>query len=554
MAAPSVRQLLDRRQWLERLNGKGKSSQPRARGLPFLPAVPMIIILIGAATAAAITRLGIDQLRDQSDRATALRSKTLALTLAERLRATPHGAIDSAGAGAVSPATLQDYLAAHPNSAFEKVIENAADRSGAEFLLVGGAGQVVVDATDGDTHERNVGIFQKHRNGDTHTEDGVRSHFFATPLAAPLEGLWLIAFVPAAETPYATSQLVTSVVGFTLILVGGAALVAYYLARSVHSDVSFVRDRIVAMTTLDSAPGGQAIVVRGVDQVGQLTVAFNRLVERFYAAEEAYRRDLSGALNYERERSDFLAALSHELRTPLNVILGFADVLLSEVDGPLSPEARESLTVVRQSGSHLRSLINDILDLSALETGRLNLQLKQTNLWSIATDVVRESRLAAESKELSIELAGEPVEAVADQLRVRQVLGNLVSNAVKFTSHGGITVTVGRRDDQATLSVTDTGPGIAKEEQSAVFEEYRQSGDWQSRGAGSGLGLAITRRLVRMHGGRIELTSKLGEGSRFTVLLPISGPPDSGATPSQADAPRGNTLRLSTDLARTMER
>jgi signal transduction histidine kinase len=310
----------------------------------------------------------------------------------------------------------------------------------------------------------------------------------------------------------------------------------------------------MTMTALDSAPGGQPVVVRGVDQVGQLTVAFNRLIERFYAAEEAYRRDLSGALSYERERSDFLAALSHELRTPLNVILGFADVLLSEVDGPLSSEARENLLVVRQSGSHLRSLINDILDLSALETGRLNLQLKKTNLWSIAADVVRESRVAAEAKDLSIEIQGEAVEATADQLRIRQVLGNLVSNAVKFTSRGGVVVSVGKAGDHATLSVKDTGPGIAKEEQAAVFEEYRQSGDWQARGAGSGLGLAITRRLVRMHGGRIELESKLGEGSRFSVLLPIAGPPDADAAPLQTDIPRGNTLRLSADLARSIER
>src|SRR6185436_17176934 len=139
-------------------------------------------------------------------------------------------------------------------------------------------------------------------------------------------------------------------------------------------------------------------------------------------------------------------------------------------------------------------------------------------------------------------------EAVADQLRVRQVLGNLVSNAVKFTSRGGVVVTVGKMAEHASISVTDTGPGIAKEEQAAVFEEYRQSGDWQARGAGSGLGLAITRRLVRMHGGRIELQSKLGEGSRFSVLLPISGPPDSDAAPQHPDVPRGNTLRLSADL------
>ena len=540
------------RQGTTKIDVKGKSP-PTQRGLPFLPLVPAIIVLVGVATAAAITWLGVEQLREQSDRATALQSRTLALTLGERLRATPHAALKPEAIEKLPREAIGKHMLENPDGQFNRIVSRAADRSGAEFLIVDEAGNKVVDETDGAPEPQSINILKKLGSGDTYIAHG-RAHFYATRLNAPLDGLWLIAFVPAAETPYATSPLVRSVSAFTVILVGVAAFVAYYLARSVHSDVSYVRDRIVAMTALDSAPGGQAIVVRGVDQVGQLTVAFNRLVERFYAAEEAYRRDLSGALNYERERSDFLAALSHELRTPLNVILGFADVLLSEVDGPLTPEARENLTVVRQSGSHLRSLINDILDLSALETGRLNLQLKKTNLWSIATDVVRESRLSAESKNLSIELHGEPVEAIADQLRVRQVLGNLVSNAIKFTSKGGVDVTVGRVDDHARLSISDTGPGIAKEEQAAVFEEYRQSGDWQARGAGSGLGLAITRRLVRMHGGRIELESHLGEGSRFTVLLPLAGPPDSSSAPLEHDLPRGNTLRISSELARGLAR
>lgn len=529
-------------------------SKSRWSGLPFLPLVPAIIVVVGVATAAAITRLGVDQLRQQSDRADALQAKTLALTLGERLRATPHQALSNERPG--SAAALAARIRQRPDAAFNHLLAQAAERSGAQFLLIDAQGVSVAPENEALFLPTSLKVLKKLGSGETYSQkpDPTRYHFFVTELSAPLEGLWLIALVSAAETPLATSPLVRSVAIFAVFLIGVAAFVAYYLARSVHLDVSFVRERIVAMTALDSAPGGQPIVVRGVDQVGQLTVAFNRLVERFYSAEEAYRRDLSGALNYERERSDFLAALSHELRTPLNVILGFADVLLSEVDGPLTAEARENLLVVRQSGSHLRSLINDILDLSALETGRLNLQLKQTSLWNIAADVVRESRLAAEGKHLSISLSGEPVEAVADQLRVRQVLGNLVSNAVKFTTRGGISVEVGRVGDHATLTVADTGPGIAKEEQAAVFEEYRQSGDWQSRGAGSGLGLAITRRLVRMHGGRIELESKLGEGSRFTVLLPLAGPPDSTQSVTQGDIPRGNTLRLSAELARSMER
>lgn len=518
-------------------------------GTPFLPLVPAIIVIIGVATAAAITHQGVRQLKTQSDRATALQSRTLALTLGERLRATPHVALE--GKPSVG-ASIGELIRKQPDPQFNQIISDASDRSGAEFLIVDESG-VVIDATDGSTNTHDIAVLKKLGSADISTHEG-RWHFHATALAAPLVDLWLIAFVPSAETPFATSPLVRSVTVFTLILVGVAAFVAYYLARSVHSDVSFVRDRIIAMTRLDSAPAGQPIVVRGVDQVGQLTVAFNKLVQRFYSAEDAYRRDLSGALNYERERSDFLAALSHELRTPLNAILGFADVLLSEVDGPLTEEARENLNVVHQAGDHLRSLINDILDLSALETGRLNLELRRTQLLSVATDVVRETRLAAEKKGLSIQLEGDEVVAVADQLRVRQVLGNLLSNAVKFTRSGGVTVRVAREGKEAALTVTDTGPGIALEEQAAVFEEYRQAGDWQARGAGAGLGLAITRRLVRMHGGRIELDSTLGKGASFRVLLPLDGPGDAAASAAQRDEPRGNTLRISNAVIRDLDR
>jgi signal transduction histidine kinase len=497
--------------------------QERPRGLPFLPLVPTIIILVGVAAAVAITFIGIDQLQQQSDRAAALRSRALSLTLAERLRAAP-------------PAQLA------------AVLERANQRSGTDMLLVEADGHVVIDSSLKPPTRPGIVALLSLRKGETYTALG-RTRFHATQLGPPLEHLYLITFVPAPEKPFATSSLFESVAAFTLILVGVAAFVAYYLARSVHSDVSFVRDRIVAMAALDSPPAGQPIVVRAVDQIGRLTVAFNRLVERFYAAEEAYRKDLAGALAYEKERADFLAALSHELRTPLNAILGFTDVLLSEVDGPLSSEARENLEVVRQSGSHLRSLINDILDLSALETGRLNLQLNNTDIWSVAADVVREERPIAQRKNLRIELTGTPVMAVADQMRVRQVLGNLVGNAVKFTTHGSVNVHVELQGQRVAISVSDTGPGIALEDQAAVFEEYRQAGDWQARGAGSGLGLAITRRLVRMHGGRIELDSALGKGSRFTVLLPIAGPSDPSMTLQQSQSPRGNTLRLAADAA-----
>jgi signal transduction histidine kinase len=295
--------------------------------------------------------------------------------------------------------------------------------------------------------------------------------------------------------------------------------------------VRFLRERIVEMAHEGAEPVGRHIPVRSVDQVGLLTSAFNLLVDRFMAAERAYRQDLSGALAYDRDRSAFLAALSHELRTPLNAILGFTDVLLSEVDGPLSVEARENLRVVRSSGDHLRALIGDILDLSALESGELRLECRLVDVHPIAAEVVREAQVTAAAKALQLSLSGKPANAYADPRRVRQIVGNILGNAIKFTEKGSVTVRVDPRDGGVAVSVSDTGPGIAPEDQEAIFEEYWQSRAAEQRRLGTGLGLAITRRLVQMHRGFIDLRSTLGRGSTFTIVLPSRPPPPPPSRP-----------------------
>ncbi|HYO95725.1 MAG TPA: ATP-binding protein, partial [Polyangiaceae bacterium] len=238
---------------------------------------------------------------------------------------------------------------------------------------------------------------------------------------------------------------------------------------------------------------------------------------------------------YDRDRSAFLAALSHELRTPLNAILGFTDVLLSEVDGPLSPDARENLLVVRSSGGHLRALIDDILDLSALESGELRLHCRVMDVQPIAAEVVREAEITATAKPVTVSLIATPATAYADPRRVRQIIGNILGNAIKFTEKGSVTVRVDPRDGGVAISVTDTGPGIAPEEREAIFQEYWQSRDAQQRRVGTGLGLAITRRLVQMHRGFIDLKSELGKGSTFTIVLPSRPPP---APPKPLPPPR----------------
>lgn len=490
------------------------------RQLPFTVLAPAIVVIVGVAAAVAIALLGVSHLREQSDRAAALRAEVLSTTMTERVRATPP----------------------EERSA---LVERAARLSGAEFLLVQGSTEIVVDGTLGPPDKSRLSELIRTRSGETTTELGT-TRYFVAPLSEANEHLSVIAFVRAPESPLGTGSLVTSVAALAAMLVGVAALVAFAVARDVNNDVQFLRERIAEMAREESESVGKHIPVRSADQVGVLTNAFNVLVDRFAGADHAYRQDLSGALAFDRDRSAFLAALSHELRTPLNAILGFTEVLLAEVDGPLSDEARENLMVVRQSGEHLRSLIGDILDLSALESGELQLSRRPVDVFGVAEEVVREARVIAEDKPLIVQLGGESAIAWADPRRVRQILGNVVGNAIKFTTEGSVGVHVEPRGRFVAVIVSDTGPGIAPDEQGAIFDEYRQSGDVSARRVGTGLGLAITRRLVQMHGGFIEVVSELGKGSRFTIVLPAE-PPEGTAETSDAVAESARAEDVASD-------
>lgn len=472
-----------------------------SRPLPLIVLAPTVVAWLGLVAAVTFGWMGVSELRARSDLNAAQAARVLGETIAARLRALP-----SAERGVV--------------------IERAARRAGVELMLVDPRGTPVVDATTSTPIRSAIMSLLIREQGTAITQLG-RVCFVVVPVKGPREMLSLLVMVPAPDPPPDVGPLVTSLVVLASLLLGVAALVASALARDVHSDVDFVRRRIEHMSLADSGPFGWQIPVRSVDQVGELTSAFNDLVGRFTEAERRYRQDLSRALTYDRDRSAFLAALSHELRTPLNAILGFSDILLSEVDGPLSDDARENLEIVRTSGRHLASLIDDILDLSALESGQLRLARADVDVFAIAESVVREAQVTAQAKGLEVRLLGTSAMAWADPRRVRQMLSNVVGNAVKFTFKGHVEIAVLHENDHTTtIRVTDTGPGIAPDEQTAIFEEYRQSGEERVRRAGTGLGLAITRRLVGMHGGRITLASNVGMGSIFSIILPAKSDED----------------------------
>jgi signal transduction histidine kinase len=225
-----------------------------------------------------------------------------------------------------------------------------------------------------------------------------------------------------------------------------------------------------------------------------------------------------------KHKSEFLANMSHELRTPLNAIIGFSEVLVDRMFGDLNPKQEDYLRDIHSSGQHLLSLINDILDLSKIEAGRMDLELTRFDLTGAidnALTLVRE-RALRNGIVLSLKAAQDLGDWVADERKVKQILVNLLSNAVKFTPQGGrIDVSARRGNGCIEIAVADTGVGIAPEDHKKVFEEFRQAGsDHLKKAEGTGLGLALTRKFVDMHGGSITLQSEVGKGSTFTFTLP----------------------------------
>jgi len=225
-----------------------------------------------------------------------------------------------------------------------------------------------------------------------------------------------------------------------------------------------------------------------------------------------------------RHKSEFLANMSHELRTPLNAVIGFSEVLLQRMFGDLNAKQDEYLKDIYTSGQHLLSLINDILDLSKIEAGRMELAPAPFHLPNAVDNAVTlvKERAARHGITLQVDVDLRLGEVVGDERKVKQVLLNLLSNAVKFTPEGGrITLKAAQKDGMVEIAVSDTGIGIAPEDQAAIFEEFRQVGSDETRKQeGTGLGLTLAKKFVELHGGRIWVESTPGHGSTFTFTLP----------------------------------
>ncbi len=283
---------------------------------------------------------------------------------------------------------------------------------------------------------------------------------------------------------------------------------------------------------LDALSDSAAIALRNATAYARILEQGAELARR--NEEQARQREELGRLNDELRRanvlkSQFLSTISHELRTPLTSIIGFSSILLRGRSGEmLSGRQRDNAERILTSARRLVMLINDILDLSRIEAGRLDVFRREVDLQELLERVRVE--MEAQALEKGLSLTVEPPRGdsstgavVTDVDRLRQVLLNLVSNAIKFTEHGGVTLRAARSHDAVAVAVADTGVGIALEEQEHVFDEFYQSDQSNTRTAGgTGLGLTISRRLVTLLDGQLTLRSKPGAGSTFTILLPVS--------------------------------
>jgi signal transduction histidine kinase len=293
-----------------------------------------------------------------------------------------------------------------------------------------------------------------------------------------------------------------------------ALLLGFVLSWSVIGPIQSIDSRLAAIASGDFSGH---VNVTNRDELGALAANVNRMndeLQRLYKALETTSQ----------HKSDFLANMSHELRTPLNAIIGFSQVLRDGISGEINAQQAEYLDDIVTSANHLLALINDVLDLSKVEAGQVELQVAPFSLRDALERGVSMVREQATTNGVQVALhANGGIDGVTgDERRIRQVIFNLLSNAVKFTESGGLVdVGAAQRNGEVEVSVADTGPGIAAEDLDRIFEEFQQTETGARQHDGTGLGLALSKRFVEMHGGRIWCESELGKGSTFRFTLPL---------------------------------
>jgi signal transduction histidine kinase len=347
-----------------------------------------------------------------------------------------------------------------------------------------------------------------------HLEADIVETMLATPVRKGEGATGRLAEVPEPnQVPDILVAPAESRVRGALVRAGYRALLAVPLVREDHL--------LGGLTVIRKAAG--AFAPEGIELLRTFATQSALAIQnaRLFLEIEDKSRQLEVASQH---KSEFLANMSHELRTPLNAIIGFSEVLGERLFGDLNKKQEEYLKDIHASGQHLLSLINDILDLSKIEAGRMELELADFNLPTAIDNALTLVRERAGRRGIALHQAADEGlgQIRGDERKIKQVLLNLLSNAIKFTPDGGrIDVRARPVDRSVEVSVSDTGVGIAPEDQEAIFEEFRQVGTAAKKVDGTGLGLALSRKFIELHGGRIWVQSQVGAGSTFTFTLPV---------------------------------
>jgi signal transduction histidine kinase/DNA-binding response OmpR family regulator len=375
--------------------------------------------------------------------------------------------------------------------------------------------------------------------------------------------LWVVVTILCWDILRHTFDLAKGVVLFGVV-VAMAAVISRFTIRLLARPLALLQAGITSVREGRFEP---IQVSRTGDEIEYLGESFNRMIETLAASQAEIQQNqdlleerirqrteelgqaMQSALEASHAKSEFLANMSHELRTPMNGLLGMLDLVL---DSGLNGDQREQLEIAQRCAYSLLALLNDILDLSKIEAGKMVLEKIPFDMRSVIEDCIKSHVAKAVQKRIDLRFqceASPHLDVLGDPLRVRQIVANLLSNAIKFTDHGSVCVTlsaVPRADGRVEVKfqVTDTGTGIPADKLPAIFEKFTQAdGSITRRYGGTGLGLAITQRLVDMHGGEIRVESEVGQGSTFSVTLPCE------AAPVVAKAPAPKKVETTPDLS-----
>ncbi len=318
-----------------------------------------------------------------------------------------------------------------------------------------------------------------------------------------------------------------------LIVVGALALIMF------SSVFILIRQNLTLpllhlKTTSELLAGGdlnQRTSVTSQDEIGQLAMSFNSMADQIQVQLAILEDQLmeteearADAVRSDQVKSAFLASMSHELRTPLNAVINFTRFVIDGDTGPVNDEQTELLTQVVASARHLLNLINDVLDMSKIEAGALNLFVEDNislNTLLKSAAATGQSLLVGKPVRLRTEVEDNLPLITGDRQRMLQILLNIISNACKFTEEGEVIIRAHQQDEEVIISVSDTGPGISQEDQLMVFEAFKQTNTGLRQGGGTGLGMPIARSLAEAHGGRLWLESEFGKGANFYVAFPV---------------------------------